>query len=94
MFKSFKRLKFILKFWKFIPFLKDYFLSPKVSLPKKVAGLLLFAAYAVFPFDIIPDFLLFFGILDEVAVAAFILQRMIKNAPESLQKKYNLLNME
>jgi uncharacterized membrane protein YkvA (DUF1232 family) len=94
MFKFLKRLKFVLKFWKFIPFLKDYFLTSEVSLPKKAAGVLLLAAYAVFPFDLIPDFLLFFGILDEVAVAAFILQRMIKNAPESLQRKHNLLDIK
>jgi hypothetical protein len=27
--KFLKRIKFVLKFWKFLPFLKDYFLSPE-----------------------------------------------------------------
>ncbi|MFC7371006.1 YkvA family protein [Fictibacillus iocasae] len=94
MFKFFKRLKFVLKFWKFIPFLKDYFLTSEVALPKKLFGVGLLAAYAVFPFDIIPDFLIFFGILDEVTLAAFVLQRLVKNAPPSLQEKHGLSGMK
>lgn len=44
----------------------------------------------MFPFDLIPDFLLFFGVLDDIAVVLFILQRIVKMAPKHLQEKYNL----
>ncbi|KKI89906.1 membrane protein [Bacillus sp. SA1-12] len=90
MFKFFKRIKFILKFWKFIPFLKEFFLSQEVVLHKKVLGILLLLTYAFFPFDLIPDFLSLLGIVDDVVIAGFILDGMIKMAPESLKDKYQL----
>jgi len=85
-----RRLTFILKVWRFVPFLKDYFVSKEISAWKKGIGVLLLIGYAVFPFDLIPDFLLFFGVLDDVMVAAFIFERMIKMSPESLKKKYEI----
>ncbi|MGM7722653.1 DUF1232 domain-containing protein [uncultured Metabacillus sp.] len=88
--KFFKRIKFILKFWKFIPFLKDFFLSREVVLHKKVLGVLLILTYVFFPFDLIPDFLSLLGIVDDVVIAGFILDGMIKMAPASLKDKYQL----
>jgi uncharacterized membrane protein YkvA (DUF1232 family) len=90
MFKYFKRLKFILKFWKFIPFLKEFFFSREVEMHKKAIGVLFILAYAFFPFDLIPDFLSLFGIIDDVVIATFVLERMIKMAPDSLREKYKL----
>ncbi|WP_316397428.1 YkvA family protein [Metabacillus litoralis] len=57
---------------------------------KKIIGLLLILAYALFPFDLIPDFLSLIGIVDDVVIATFVLERMINMAPESLKDKYKL----
>lgn len=88
--KFFARMKFILKFWKSLPFVKDFFLSKDVNRYKKVISILLIFAYAFFPFDLIPDFLFLLGILDDVVIAGFILERMVKWAPETLKDKYHL----
>ncbi len=90
LFKYFKRLKFILKFWRFIPFLKDFFLTKEVPSHHKVLGALIILTYAFFPFDLIPDFLAFFGIIDDVVLATFVLERFVKIAPQTLKDKYKL----
>ncbi|WP_226669547.1 YkvA family protein [Metabacillus litoralis] len=90
MFRYFKRIKFIFKFWKFIPFLKDFFTTSEVQTYKKVLGVLLISTYAFFPFDLIPDFLAMLGIVDDIVIATFILERMIKLAPDSLKEKHGL----
>ncbi|TXC91312.1 DUF1232 domain-containing protein [Metabacillus litoralis] len=90
MFRYFKRIKFIFKFWKFIPFLKDFFFTNEVQGHKKLLGVLFIITYAFFPFDIIPDFLALFGIVDDIVIATFILERMIKMAPDSLKEKHGL----
>lgn len=91
MLKTFKRLKFILKFRKSIPFVRDFFTSGEVPLEKKALGILMVFTYAFFPFDLIPDFLTFFGIIDDVVIAGFVLERMVKMAPAPLKEKYGLL---
>ncbi|WP_088105511.1 YkvA family protein [Halalkalibacter urbisdiaboli] len=88
--KALKRMTFIFKVWKFMPFLKDYFLSKEVSKSKKIIGVMLIVGYAIFPFDILPDFLTFFGIIDDLVIATFIFERMVKMAPDSLKDKYNV----
>lgn len=87
-----KRVKFIFKFWKFIPFLKDYFLSQNVSLAKKLLPVAAFLAYIFLPFDLIPDFLAIIGFTDDIVITTFLLQQMIKMAPEELKEKYKVLN--
>ncbi|RFU68957.1 DUF1232 domain-containing protein [Peribacillus saganii] len=91
MFKFFKRIKFILKFWKFIPFLKDFFVSKDVQAHKKALGVLMILTYAFFPFDLIPDFLSLIGIVDDVVIAGFVLERMVALAPDSLRHKHGLI---
>ncbi|MUV38468.1 hypothetical protein JNUCC1_02306 [Lentibacillus sp. JNUCC-1] len=86
----FKRVWFLLRFHKSVPFLIDYFKSGEVGLFKKVISILLIAGYAIFPFDIIPDWLFVFGFLDDVAVAAWILQYIVKKAPQPLREKHGL----
>lgn len=61
-----------------IPFMEDivaaYFCAMDPDTPLRVRGILLAAlAYFILPFDMIPDFLLFFGLTDDIAVltAAF-----------------------
>ena len=80
----------MLTFRKFLPFLMDFFVSKDVQLHKKGLGVLLILTYAFFPFDLIPDFLSFIGIIDDVVVAGLILERMVKMAPQSLKEKYNV----
>lgn len=81
----------MLKFWKFLPFLKYFFVSRDVQLHKKALGVILILTYAFFPFDLIPDFLSFIGIIDDVVIAGIVLESMIKMAPQSLKEKYNVI---
>ncbi|MFD0772160.1 YkvA family protein [Bacillus sp. CGMCC 1.60114] len=88
--KLWKRIRLIFQVRKFIPFLYEFFTSKDVEFKKKVLSILFLCGYVMFPFDIIPDFLLFFGVLDDVAVILFIMQRIVKMAPVHLQDKYGL----
>ncbi|MGG2093599.1 DUF1232 domain-containing protein [Bacillus sp. S13(2024)] len=88
--KLWKRIRLIFQVRKFIPFLFEFFTSKDVEFKKKVLSILFLCGYVMFPFDIIPDFLLFFGVLDDVAVILFILQCIVKMAPVHLQDKYGL----
>jgi uncharacterized membrane protein YkvA (DUF1232 family) len=89
--KVIKRFRFMLQARKFIPFLIAYFRSTSVSNRKKVTAVLLMIGYLLFPFDMIPDFLAFFGILDDVAVLAFIMQLIVKYAPQELKDQYDVV---
>ncbi|AEH49097.1 YkvA family protein [Parageobacillus thermoglucosidasius] len=85
-----KRLRFVIKIRRFFPFLIEFFRSQEVSMLKKTLVILLLASYAAFPFDIIPDWLGLFGVIDDVAVLLFILQQIVKMAPSRLKNKYGL----
>ncbi|WP_246050086.1 YkvA family protein [Aquibacillus sediminis] len=81
-------------FKKSLPFLKDLFISKQVKVSTKIISLLLIIGYAVFPFDIIPDFLVVLGIFDDLTVASLILQQMIKMAPDSLKREHGLIQTD
>ncbi|SES97154.1 Protein of unknown function [Oceanobacillus limi] len=85
----FKRLGFLFKFRKSIPFLKDFFLARDVNLLKKMLFILLIIGYIIIPFDVIPDFILGLGIVDDLTIALFLLQLMVKMAPQWLKDKYD-----
>ncbi|GGM34196.1 membrane protein [Paraliobacillus quinghaiensis] len=85
-----RRFKFLFQFRKSIPFLKEYFLSKKVKGTTKVMAIGLIVLYAVFPFDLIPDFLMLIGVVDDVMIASLVLQQIVRLAPEELKEKYNL----
>ncbi|MBY6268408.1 YkvA family protein [Parageobacillus thermoglucosidasius] len=85
-----KRLRFVIKIRRFFPFLIEFFRSQEVSMLKKTLVILLLASYAAFPFDIIPDWLGLFGVIDDVAVLLFILQQIVKMVPSRLKNKYGL----
>ncbi|EZP78647.1 hypothetical protein H839_02226 [Parageobacillus genomosp. 1] len=88
--KIWKRLRFIVKIRRFLPFLIEFFRSQEVPALKKALSILLLAIYMVFPFDIIPDWLGLFGIIDDVTVLLFIFQQIIKMAPSHLKDKYGV----
>ncbi len=93
MFKFLRRIKFIFQFGRFFPFLKDFYQSREVPAHHKVLGALMILTYAFFPFDLIPDYLAFFGIVDDVVIATFILERLVKIAPQSLKDKHKIKNL-
>ena len=91
--KLLKRFKFLVNFRKSVPFLVDFFRSKDVSIVKKVTSIGLILGYFILPFDLIPDVLVFFGIVDDVAVFAFMLQLIVKLAPEKLKKRYEIKSL-
>ncbi|UOY92014.1 DUF1232 domain-containing protein [Ectobacillus sp. JY-23] len=88
--KLWKRFRFIFNIRKFIPFLKDFFVSKEVPTSKKLISVGLLGLYMVLPLDLIPDFLVFFGILDDVTVFMFVLQYIVKMAPPSMRERYDM----
>ncbi|QPA31514.1 YkvA family protein [Thermaerobacillus caldiproteolyticus] len=88
--KLFTRLRFVLKIRRFIPFLIEFFRSKEVAAYKKIISMLFIVGYIVFPFDLIPDWLGIFGIIDDVTVLMFIFQQIVKMAPSHLKNKYGV----
>lgn len=86
--KLIRRLKFLLNIRKSIPLLYEFFTYKGVTLKKKAVAVLFLIGYAIFPYDAIPDFLVIFGFLDDVVILTFVLQQIIKMAPEELRNKY------
>ncbi|MFD1019267.1 YkvA family protein [Thalassobacillus hwangdonensis] len=93
MWRFWRRLKFIFNIRKSIPFLKDFFLSREVKNRKKIISVLFIVGYFLLPLDLIPDFLAFFGILDDLTVFTLVLQQIVKMAPEHLKEKHGFLNV-
>ncbi|MFX3622448.1 MAG: YkvA family protein [Ectobacillus sp.] len=88
--KLWRRMRFIFNIRKSLPFLKEFFLSEDVSRKKKAIAVALLIGYIAFPFDLIPDFLVFFGIVDDVMILTLLLQQIVKMAPSSLKNKYDM----
>ncbi|RDW17153.1 hypothetical protein CWR48_14610 [Oceanobacillus arenosus] len=86
------RIGFLFKFHKSIPFMKDFFLSKEINNANKLLFIIVILGYIVLPLDIIPDFLLGFGVVDDVTIAILIMQLMVKVAPNSLKRKHQFLN--
>ncbi|UOR10370.1 YkvA family protein [Halobacillus amylolyticus] len=85
-----RRIKFLFNIRKSVPFLLSFFRSREVAKGSKVTAVLLMIGYLLFPWDVIPDFLVIFGLVDDVAVLTFILQQIVKMAPASLKKEYDM----
>ncbi len=68
----------------------DFFRSRDVSPVKKGLSVGLVAFYFWLPLDLIPDVLVLLGVVDDLAVFTFILQLIVKMAPEELQRRYEL----
>ena len=88
--KMINRLKFILQFWKFIPFLKDFFKSNEVQLHYKALATLLVLTYLAIPVDLIRDYTSLLGYVDDLVISIIVFERMLKLAPRSLKKNYQL----
>lgn len=87
--KVLRRIRFLFTFPRSVPFLKDFFIAEDIAAAKKLLFAGFIIGYFLLPFDLIPDFLLGFGLLDDVTVAIFLLQWMVKMAPQSLKEKYS-----
>lgn len=85
-----KRVRFVLNVRRSVPFLVDFFRSRDVTVWKKVLSVGLVGFYFWLPLDLIPDVFLIFGIVDDLAVFAFMLQLIVKMAPLELQNRYEL----
>ncbi|MGM0854183.1 MAG: YkvA family protein [Bacillota bacterium] len=83
-----KRVRFLFNIRKSVPFLVDFFRSKEVSVFKKVLSIGIVAVYFWLPFDLIPDVFVLFGIVDDIAVFTFVLQLIVKMAPEELKNRY------
>lgn len=60
-----------------IPMMHDYWRGDYRPFPKKVAILLAIAiAYILFPLDIVPDFIPFWGQLDDLVITGWILAKL------------------
>lgn len=75
-----------------VPALSEGLLSITGSIGRQkavpiAAGLL----YILLPLDLVPDFLSIFGFTDDIVITSFVLQQMVKMAPESLKEKYKVL---
>lgn len=90
MIRLWRRVKFLFNVRKSVPFLVRFFKSKDVSAGKKWFSVVLLVAYLLFPWDVIPDFLVFFGLVDDLAVFTYIIQWMVKMAPADLQKEYRV----
>jgi uncharacterized membrane protein YkvA (DUF1232 family) len=88
--RFFSRLKFLFNIRRSVPFLVAFFRSPSVKMWKKLLSTGLIIGYILLPFDFIPDWLIIFGIVDDIAVFALILQQIIKLAPDELKDKYDV----
>ncbi|MEH7443910.1 DUF1232 domain-containing protein [Bacillus sp. JJ1122] len=88
--KFFKRIRLIFKVKKFFPFLIEFFTSSTVAVKKKIFSVGLIFGYFLFPFDLIPDFFTFIGLVDDVGVLLLVFQQIIKMAPDELKNKHDL----
>lgn len=90
MIRFWRRVKFLMNVRKSGPFLVRFFKSKEVSARKKWFSVLLLIGYLLFPWDLIPDFLIFLGLVDDLAVFTYIMQWMVKMAPDSLKEEYRV----
>ncbi|MGR5967237.1 YkvA family protein [Bacillus cereus] len=88
--KLISRLRVVFHVRRFVPFLFDFLLQKEVSIKNKILSVAFLVGYVAMPLDLIPDFLPFIGILDDIGIVLFILNRIVKMAPVQLQEKHNV----
>jgi uncharacterized membrane protein YkvA (DUF1232 family) len=62
----------ITRLWQMVKHTKDVFLSPHTPLPVKVV-LALGLLYTLSPYDLIPEWVPVFGVMDDLALAALLI---------------------
>lgn len=82
-----KRVFFILTVHKSIPFVFRFFTSSEISWKKRCLFAVLILGYAAFPMDLLNDFLLGIGLIDDLAVIALLLDVMKKQVPSEWEEK-------
>ncbi len=88
--KAWKRVAFVVKFWRFLPFIREFYFARDVSIKHKVWPITLIIGYLLLPIDVIPDIFAILGFTDDLLFATFILQRLVKTAPPWLKEKYDI----
>ncbi|WP_017727679.1 YkvA family protein [Halalkalibacterium ligniniphilum] len=88
--KMSRGLRQIFRVRKFLPFLFDFFTSKDVRFPLKLLAIALIIGYWALPLDVIPDFIMLFGFIDDMAVLLIVLQLIIQIAPQKLREKHGL----
>lgn len=84
--KLLKRIFFIFTLHKSVPFIFRFFTSKEISWKKRGLFALLIVGYAAFPLDLINDFLLGIGMIDDVTVIALLLDIMKKQVPDTWEE--------
>lgn len=85
--KLFKRIFFIFTVHQSIPFIFRFFTSREIAWKKRLLFACLIVGYAALPVDLINDFFLGIGLVDDVVIIAFLLDAMKKQAPAEWEKK-------
>ncbi|GAB7387601.1 DUF1232 domain-containing protein [Bacillaceae bacterium] len=88
--KLLRRLAFLFQVRKSIPFVISFFRSRQVPVLKKAFFLALIAGYFLLPTDVLPDFLPFLGIVDDLTLLGFILNQIVKQAPPELKERFGV----
>lgn len=88
--KIWRGFTWLFRLHKFFPFLFRFFSSKHISRKRKIAYVGGFLVYAFVPFDVLPDFLTFLGIVDDATLFLWIIGSMEKdyqNIPIEHSKK-------
>lgn len=88
--KAWKRVAFVVKFWRFLPFVIEFYFAREVLLKHKAWPIAFIFGYLLLPIDVVPDVFGIFGFTDDLLFTTFILQRLVKTAPPWLKEKYDI----
>lgn len=77
--KILKKILFIFNLKESIPLFFNFFKSEEVKTRKKIMYAVIILGYIGLPLDFIADFIPVVGLMDDITVLAFIIDRMRKN---------------
>ncbi|WP_413374747.1 YkvA family protein [Alkalihalobacillus sp. 1P02AB] len=85
----FRRAAFLLTFWRSIPKLFRFYRIKEIKLSTKLLYTGALFGYLLLPYDLIPDFIIGLGFVDDVLVVGFLLDRMIRITKAHDKKRRN-----